>query len=171
MDDKNIKNEFGNFAPKPEVPKRIYDFKYIVLGLAVFFGLLLVMVGPNLGRPVPGPDPKLDTPAIMKLAKKDRKCVMPKDYMRTYHMQMLVDWRENVIRSYEPGHPQADDRIFVNPEGKKYLASLSNTCLNCHSNKSQFCDQCHNYVSVVPNCFGCHQDKEIKQKVAKAEAK
>ena len=51
-----------------------------------------------------------------------------------------------------------DDRVFVNPEGKKFVASLSNTCLDCHSNKTQFCDQCHNYVAVTPNCFGCHLD-------------
>ena len=161
MEDKNIRNEFGNFAPKPEVPKKLYDIKYIALGLLIFFGLLFSAVLPNLGKTVAAPDPKLDTPAIQKLAEKDRKCVMPKDYMRASHMQMLVDWREAVVRDGQ--------REFVNPEGKKFVASLSNTCLDCHSNKSQFCDQCHNYVAVTPNCFGCHLDKE--QKVAKAEAK
>ena len=99
MEDKNIKNEFGNFAPKPEVPKKLYDFKYIVLGLLIFFGLLFSAVLPNLGKTVAAPDPKLDTPAIQKLAAKDRKCVMPTDYMRANHMQMLVDWREQVVRS------------------------------------------------------------------------
>jgi hypothetical protein len=88
--------------------------------------------------------------------------------MRAYHMQMLIDWREKVIRSHEVAGTQ-DDRMFVNPEGKKYLASLSNTCMECHSNKSQFCDRCHNYVAVTPNCWGCHLDKE--QKVAKGGAK
>jgi hypothetical protein len=169
MEDKNIRNEFGNFAEKPQVPKKLYDFKYIALGLVVFFGLIFAFVGPNLGKMAAPPDPKLDTPAIQKLAAKDRKCVMPTDYMRANHMQMLIDWRENVIRSYEPGHPQADDRMFVNPEGKKYLASLSKTCLECHSNKAKFCDQCHNYVAVTPNCFGCHLTNE--QPVAKVEAK
>jgi hypothetical protein len=171
MEDNKIRNEFGNFAEKPQVPKKLYDIKYILLGLVVFFGLVLGAVGPNLGKTVAPPDPKLDTPAIKKLAAKDRKCVMPKDYMRANHMQMLVDWRENVIRSQDgvSGYPAADDRMFVNPEGKKYLASLSKTCLECHSNKAQFCDQCHNYVAVTPNCFGCHLTNE--QPVAKAEAK
>lgn len=161
MEDKNIKNEFGNFAEKPQVPKKLYDFKYIVVGLLIFFGLLFSAVLPNLGKTVAAPDPKLDTPAIQKLAAKDRKCVMPTDYMRANHMQMLVDWRESVVRDAQ--------REFVNPEGKKFVASLSNTCLDCHSNKTQFCDQCHNYVAVTPNCFGCHLTKE--QPVAKAEAK
>ena len=52
---------------------------------------------------------------------------------------------------------------------EKVLASLSNNCMECHSNKSQFCDQCHNYVAVVPNCWGCHLPKE--QQVAKGGAK
>ena len=63
-------------------------------GLLIFFGLLFSAVLPNLGKTVAAPDPKLDTPAIQKLAAKDRKCVMPTDYMRANHMQMLVDWRE-----------------------------------------------------------------------------
>jgi hypothetical protein len=161
MEDNKIRNEFGNFAPKPEVPKKLYDFKYIALGLLIFFGLVLSPIMPNLGKKVAAPDPKLDTPAIQKLAQKDRKCVMPTDWMRANHMQLLVDWREAVVRDGQ--------REFVNPEGKKFTASLSNTCMECHSNKTQFCDQCHNYVAVTPNCWGCHLDKE--QKVAKAEAK
>jgi hypothetical protein len=169
MEDKNIRNEFGNFAEKPQVPKKFYDIKYIALGLLVFFGLVFSTVMPNLGKTVAAPDPKLDTPAIKKLSEKERKCVMPTDYMRANHMQMLVDWREGVVRSKEAGGPPADERIFVNPEGKRFVASLSNTCMDCHSNKTQFCDQCHNYVAVTPNCWGCHLEKE--QKVAKAEAK
>jgi len=169
MEDKNIRNEFGNFAPKPEVPKKLYDIKYIALGLLIFFGLVLFPVIPNLGKTVAAPTPKLDTPAIQKLAEKDRKCVMPTEWMRANHMQLLVDWRESVVRSKGSGGGPTEDRMFVNPEGKKYLASLSNTCMDCHSNKTQFCDQCHNYVAVTPNCFGCHLTKE--QPVAKAEAK
>ena len=162
MEDNNkIRNEFGNFAEKPQVPKKLYDIKYIILGLLIFFGLVFSFVAPNLGKTVAAPTPKLDTPAIQKLAEKDRKCVMPTDYMRANHMQMLVDWREAVVRDGQ--------REFINPEGKKFVASLSNTCMDCHSNKTQFCDQCHNYVAVVPNCWGCHLTKE--QPVAKAEAK
>ncbi len=169
MEDKNIRNEFGNFAPKPEVPKKLYDFKYVALGLIIVIGLVFSPVILTHGKPVPPPDPKLDTPAIQKLAEKDRKCVMPTDWMRANHMQLLVDWRESVVRSKGIGGGPVDDRLFVNPEGKKYLASLSKTCLECHSNKTKFCDQCHNYVAVTPNCFGCHLTNE--QPVAKAEAK
>jgi hypothetical protein len=30
------------------------------------------------------------------------------------------------------------------------------TCLECHSNKTKFCDQCHNYLDVQPYCWDCH---------------
>ena len=80
-------NEFGGFAEKPKVPKKFYDLKYILLGLVIFFGLVFSPILPNLGKIVAAPSPNLDTPAILKLAKKDRQCVMPTPYMRAYHMQ------------------------------------------------------------------------------------
>ena len=160
MEDK-YQNEFGGFAEKPKVPKKFYDLKYILLGLAIFFGLVISPILPNLGKIVAAPSPKLDTPAILKLAEKERQCVMPTPYMRANHMQMLIDWREGVVRN--------GNREFINPGGKKFTVSLSNTCMECHSNKTQFCDQCHNYVAVTPNCWGCHLDKE--QKVAQGGAK
>ncbi len=117
MEDKNIRNEFGNFAPKPEAPKKLYDFKNIALGLLIFFGLIFSPVILSHGKLAAPPDPKLDTPAIQKLAAKDRKCVMPTDWMRANHMQMLVEWREAVVRSKGVGGGPVDDRMFVNPDG------------------------------------------------------
>lgn len=160
MNDK-YKNDFGVFAERPTVLKKLYDGKYIFAGLIIFLALVTFPLWPNLGKVVATPTAKLDTPAIQKLAEKDRKCVMPTAYMRTNHMQLLDDWRTEVVRT--------GTRDFVNPEGKRYLASLSNTCMDCHSNKTQFCDQCHNYLAVKPTCWGCHLDRE--QKVARVEAK
>jgi hypothetical protein len=150
----DYKNEFGVFAERPKVPKKIYDAKYVIPGLIIFFALATFTLWPNLGKTIPAPQPKLDTPVIQKLAEADRKCVLPTPTMRSTHMQMLVDWRENVVRSREKGAPGV--REFVTPDGKKYLASLTNTCMNCHSNKAEFCDTCHNYAAVTPNCWGCH---------------
>jgi hypothetical protein len=28
--------------------------------------------------------------------------------------------------------------------------------MECHSNKTKFCDQCHNYMGVAPYCWDCH---------------
>lgn len=160
MEDK-YQNEFGVFGERPTVPKKIYDGKYIFTGLIIFLALVTLPLWPNLGKTVPAPAPKLDTPAIQKLGEKDRQCVQPTPFMRANHMQLLADWREAVVREA--------NREYIGFGGKKYVASLSNTCMDCHSNKTQFCDQCHNYVAVTPTCWGCHLDKE--QKVAQVEAK
>jgi len=78
---------------------------------------------------------------------KDR-CVMPVEFMRTSHMNLLKDWRETVVRT--------GDRSYSSPDGRTFRRSLTNTCLDCHSNKSAFCDSCHNYMGVNPNCWDCH---------------
>jgi hypothetical protein len=157
----DYKNEFGAFAEKPKVEKKFYDLGKIAIGLAVFLVIFTIAFWKNLGQAVPPPSPQLETPAITKLPEQDRQCVESLDFMREKHMRLLVNWREQVVRT--------GDRYYTNSEGKKYLASLSNTCMECHTNKSQFCDVCHNYVAVAPNCWGCHLPKE--QEVAKAEAK
>jgi hypothetical protein len=163
----DYKNEFGNFAERPKVEKKIFDRNKVIAGLAIFIVLITVPLWKNLGTTVLPPKPSLDTPIIQKLAAKDRKCVMPTDWMRANHMQMLIDWRENVVRVDERNVTTSRGREFVAPDGKKYLASLTNTCMSCHSNKAQFCDQCHNYVSVVPNCWGCHLETGKKLVEAK----
>jgi hypothetical protein len=161
----DYKNEFEVFAERPKVEKKIFDRNKVIAGLVIFVVLVTVPLWQNLGKTVAAPAPKLDTPVIQKLAEKDKKCVMPTDWMRANHMQMLVDWRDNVVRTNEKG--AANGRDFVTPDGKKYLASLTNTCMDCHSNKEKFCDQCHNYVAVAPNCWGCHLTEGKKLAEAK----
>ena len=95
--------------------------------------------------------PKLQLPANAK------ECVAPIPYMRANHMQLLIDWRENAVRN--------GVRQVYAPNGKRYDASLTHTCLGeCHS-RSDFCDRCHNYSGVsAPSCWQCHN--EIKLTVA-----
>jgi hypothetical protein len=76
------------------------------------------------------------------------KCVMPVEYMRASHMQLLKGWRETVVRT--------GDRNYASPDGRRFRRSLNETCLDCHSNKSEFCDRCHSYVAAQPNCWDCH---------------
>jgi hypothetical protein len=160
----DYKNEFGWFAERPQVEKKIYNKFMIFIGLAAFVILATSPLWLNAGRCVLAPQPKLDTPAIQQLAAKDKHCVLPTEEMRAYHMQLLIDWRDQVVRT--------GSRIWVSPSGQKYEPSLSNTCLGCHSNKADFCDQCHNYVALTPNCWGCHLDKPAgAKKMAQAEVK
>jgi hypothetical protein len=73
--------------------------------------------------------------------------------MRAEHMKLLDEWRREAVRDA--------NRVYKSSTGKIYDKSLQNTCMECHSNKSKFCDQCHNYTGIAPFCWDCHiQPKE-----------
>ncbi|NNL75212.1 MAG: sulfate reduction electron transfer complex DsrMKJOP subunit DsrJ, partial [Desulfobacterales bacterium] len=93
---------------------------------------------------------------LTEKAKAAKECIRDTEYMRAEHMQLLDEWRHAVVRNAE--------RVYVNSSGKEFNMSLSNTCLDCHSNKAEFCDRCHDYASVKPYCWDCHIDnpKETK---------
>lgn len=125
----------------------MYDKGKVITGLVIFFIVFTFPFWINLGKAAKAPDPKLDTPKIESLAVK--ACVRDTAYMKTSHMQLLDDWRNAVVRE---GY-----RTVAGYEGhKRYEMSLQNTCMECHSNKAEFCDQCHNYASVSPYCWDCH---------------
>ena len=121
------------------------DRNKILAGLVIFIAVVTLPFWFNMGKAAPAPE--LELTAKAKAAK---TCVMPTAYMKAEHMQLLDVWRHNVVRNGE--------RAFVNAEGKLFNMSLSNTCLDCHSNKAEFCDRCHNYASVRPYCWDCHID-------------
>lgn len=141
---------------------KIYNGKPILIGLIIFLGIALFPVFYNRGKAAPAPEPKLDTPVIQQMAQK--QCVLAKGEMRTGHMQILNEWRTEVVRN---GY-----RIYVAADGKQYTMSLQNECMKCHSNKSQFCDTCHVYAGLelgtVPYCWTCHiEPKEPEPKESK----
>lgn len=129
---------------------KIYDGKYIIAGLIVFIGLATFPIWFNHGKAAPPPVPSLDTPVINKMAQK--QCVLPKEEMITGHMQLLNDWRTDVVRNGK--------RLYTAKDGKTYQMSLQNECVRCHTNKSQFCDTCHTYAGLntvsTPYCWTCH---------------
>jgi hypothetical protein len=124
----------------------MYDAGKIITGLIIFLILITFPIwfnaaGGNINKV---PDLKIVTGA--------KQCVAPKDFIRTNHMQLLNDWRDKVVREKQ--------RYFLAPDGNYYEMSLSNTCMQCHPNKSEFCDQCHNYLNVFPYCWDCHVQPE-----------
>lgn len=129
---------------------KIYNGDKIIPGLIVFLIVVMFPVWYGRGKAAPAPQPKIDTPVIQQMAEK--KCVLSKDEMRTGHMQMLNDWRTQVVRN--------GNRIYVAADGKQYNMSLQRSCMECHSNKTQFCDTCHNYAGLTlgsnPYCWTCH---------------
>ncbi len=141
---------------------KIYDAKPILIGLAIFLGITTFPFWYNGGKAAPPPEPKLDTPVINKMEKK--VCVASKDYMRKSHMALLNEWRTEAVRKA--------NRYYVTADGKMYPVSLQRACLKCHSNKAEFCDQCHNYIGLKPYCWDCHlepQQQKTTTQVAEGE--
>jgi cytochrome c len=121
----------------------MYDGGKIIIGLIIFLLLLLFPVWYQIGKAAKPPDPQLT-----EVAKKAETCIEPKSFMTTQHMKVLDQWRNEVVRQ--------DERYYVSSTGKEYYKSLQLTCMECHANKTAFCDQCHNYMGVDPFCWDCH---------------
>ncbi len=120
----------------------MYDSGKILTGLFIFVLFVTFPIWYNHGDA--GAVPKLE-----KAANNATQCVRPVDEMRSKHMQLLNQWRDEVLRT-------GDRSFVVEVGGKKYQKSLMNTCMKCHTSKKKFCDECHDYASVSPYCWDCH---------------
>ena len=78
----------------------------------------------------------------------EKQCVASAAEMRAKQMQMLNEWRDDVLRN--------GNRVAVTVNGKTYRKGLQLACMQCHTNKEKFCDSCHEYASVKPYCWDCH---------------
>jgi hypothetical protein len=121
----------------------MYDRGKIVIGLIIGICLLLFPFFYTFGKAAKAP-----TPELTAKAQEAKTCIEPTAIMKTQHMKILDTWRNEVVRE--------NNRLYTSSTGKIYDMSLENTCMSCHSNKTQFCDQCHNYVGVTPFCWNCH---------------
>jgi hypothetical protein len=123
----------------------MHDTGKVLIGLLIFLILMTFPIWYNLvGGVGPMEDPVIQTADVEG---KD-ECVKSADYMRSQHMDLLNQWRDEVVRQ--------GDRFTEEPYGHKIEKSLSNTCLDCHSNKEAFCDRCHDAMAVSPYCWDCH---------------
>lgn len=124
----------------------MYDANKIIPGLIIFFCLISFPIWYSVvsGKIAYTPEPEIIT--------EEKQCIEATQYMRDKHVDLLNDWRESVVRE--------GTRTYVASDGKEYNISLTGTCMDCHSNKAEFCDQCHNYVGVKPNCWDCHIEPE-----------
>ncbi len=121
---------------------RLYDGEKIIIGLIIFVGLVTYPLWHNTVSGKSTYVPKLETP-------KDKKdCIEAKEYIRVNHKSILEDWRLSVVRN--------GLRVYQASNKKRYQMSLNRTCMECHSDKTKFCDQCHNYMGVTNKCWDCH---------------
>jgi hypothetical protein len=132
----------------------MYDENKVIPMIIIFVIIVTFPLWYNLGKAAPRPDPKIDTPVIQQM--KVKQCIEPKAVMITTHMKILDEWRYQVVRG-------DFKRTMTTADGRVFDKSLQNGCMKCHSNKTQFCDQCHNYMVVKPFCWDCHiAPKETK---------
>jgi len=120
----------------------MYDGKKIILGLLIFLGILSYPFWHNAISGKMGYVPKPELP------KERKECIEPKEMIRLNHKDLLEDWKFSVVRN--------GVRTYEATNKKKYLISLNRTCMNCHTDKAKFCDQCHNYMGVTNQCWDCH---------------
>lgn len=125
---------------------KLYDRWKVLTGIVIFLIAVTFPIWYGKAKSVPPPDLKLDTPAIQAL--KEKLCVEPAPTMRANHMRLLTSWRDSAVRD--------GNRTYRASDGKDYTISLAGTCLECHSNKTEFCDRCHDYAGAKPNCWNCH---------------
>jgi hypothetical protein len=128
----------------------MYDGGKIIAGILLFLALVTFPVWFTLAQGKAGYAPTLAKPV------KGEHCVESKPYMRSWHMDLLNQWRDSVVR--------ADQRVYESRDFPTELheMSLTKTCLGCHEDKAQFCDQCHNYLGVSPYCWDCHNEPKGK---------
>ena len=120
----------------------MFDANKIIPGLIVF---LLLVTFPVWYVMASG---KADYVPAPEIVTEGKQCIESAEYMRDKHMDLLNDWRESVVRD--------GTRTYIASDGQEYDMSLTGTCMNCHSNKAEFCDQCHDYTAVKPDCWDCH---------------
>ena len=120
----------------------MYDGGKIIFGLLIFVGLVTFPIWYTYGSGGPGQPPEIVAPA------NEKACVESKEFMAAWHMDLLNQWRDSVVRE--------GNRISTTAAGDKFEMSLSNGCMSCHSNKTEFCDRCHDYAGVEPYCWDCH---------------
>jgi hypothetical protein len=91
-------------------------------------------------------DPFLERPD-----EKYQECIRETTYMRFNHWVLLKEIREQVMR-----------------DGNREEIVLKN-CKDCHTSRARFCDQCHNTVSLTPDCFDCHNYPEYPEAAPTAQ--
>ncbi len=126
----------------------MFDSGKVIAGL-VLFGLFVTF--PIWWQAVAGAHepPDLAEP-------KGTSCVESAEFMRARHMDLLNEWRNQVVRN--------GMREYTASDGTEYHISLTLTCLDCHDDKEGFCDECHDYAGVQPLCWECHVvPEEVKR--------
>jgi len=113
--------------------------------------MLAVLWGQTFAVPAAqAAEPSGRTPLPAITIEKPGQCVEPKAVMRRDHMSLLKHQRDLTLR-----------------EGIRAKKYSLNECIACHASQKTgsvigeggFCQSCHDYAAVKPDCWDCHQPK------------
>jgi len=137
----------------------MYDANKVIPGLIAFLAILTIPAWYALGNTPAPPD---NEAALRLLREQGQECVESREYMRANHMELLNSWRLAAVREGQQTYTSMDGRRTVE-------ISLTDTCLDCHADADgstypvaaasalpEFCNSCHDYAGVEPDCFSCH---------------
>lgn len=110
------------------------------IGAAVLAFFALVVLTTPVRYSLFFAEDKSDFTPDLRLPTNSSECVRPTDWMRKNHMTLLKSSREQIVRFGARG--------AANP-------GLTE-CRECHTSRAGFCDSCHQFAGVSPDCFGCH---------------
>jgi hypothetical protein len=127
----------------------MYDSSKVITGIVIF---LLIMTSPLWYNMATG---KASYVPELKIDSTKTQCVESTEFMRENHMELLNTWRNDVVRG--------QSRIYNSTNGKEYEKSLTNTCMSCHKERTEFCSKCHEYAAVKkPKCWNCHNESPLE---------
>jgi len=136
----------------------MYNKGWVIPGIIILLALMVwpfVVAGASfVGKPVPTPDLPKPAQYLTDLSGKslervkanldengNPKCIRSKDEMRASHMKLLEKFRNDYVR----------DGLH-DPNGNESIKG----CRDCHPKREEFCNRCHDYMSVKPECWECH---------------
>ncbi|AFM41238.1 putative sulfite reductase-associated electron transfer protein DsrJ [Desulfosporosinus acidiphilus SJ4] len=148
----------------------MYKGGRIIASLVIFVAVLAFPFFYNLGKAAAGP--VINVPS-------NSQCVEPAAYMRANHMQLLNEWRDQYVREGKTVYVNSQGKSFdinidtctkchyANSSTAVNHPAVSTTGANPATNTTgasnsvvnpsdQFCVTCHNYASVEPTCWSCH---------------
>lgn len=115
-------------------PRRNSSALYIAIPIVV----ILLPLGYSLVSPLFAREPDTADLFLERPDPQHESCVRETTYMRYHHWELLRQIREEVVRY-----------------GIRRDVGL-HMCKDCHTSRERFCNQCHNAVSMHPDCYGCH---------------
>ncbi|MFC2018109.1 hypothetical protein ACFLTQ_02270 [Chloroflexota bacterium] len=129
----------------------------IIIGIIIFIALLSIPIwvtqaSGNAEYTIDSdPEFQLPDPAVVEQVSgsADYVCMEPTDYMRLNHKKLLYEYRADAVRTDSEDDP-GDVTVYGQP------FSVNGTCFACHTDRTVFCDKCHDYTATQMGCWECH---------------